>query len=208
MAQPIEAPNKNSAASLTIHLAGRYWAFMSVFPLFLFGFVLFFAAAFFAVSLVMGEPLDAFDIILAPFATAALCLGLLLGTTLWILRWHGRRSLEILETGMLYTQGKREPVFVRWTDLNAVELRYAKPNIIHCTLKTPFWEFSFSNLDLNLVRRVPFSQVFEEGFRVDRVRQFLFLLKKMAPQLEWRLGTSFQSRYQIFYPPYDLERLV
>jgi len=208
MEQPLNPTSQAGQASFAVQLAGRYWAMLSMLPLFLTGLIGLYLAALLLVSWLLASAEEAFFVTLAPFLSGIVFLVLMLGTALWILRMHGRRTLEILPEGILLTVHNLEPVFVRWTDLRVVELRYARPSIVQCTLRTPFWEVAFSNLDLNLVGRVAFTQVFAQGFRVDRMRQFLQLLNKMSPRLEWRMGASFQLRYQILSPPYDLEHLV
>jgi hypothetical protein len=208
MEQPLNPPISAGPASFEVQLAGRYWAMLSMLPLFLAGIIGLYLAVLLLVSWLLGSAAESFFVILLPFLSGVIFLSMMLGTALWILHWHGRRTMEILPEGILLTVHGREPVFVRWADLRVVELRYARPSVVHCTLRTPFWELSFSNLDLNLVGRVAFTQVFAQGFRVDRMRQFLQLLNKMSPRLEWRMGASFQLRYQILSPPYDLEHMV
>ena len=201
-------PENTLPPTFKVKLSGRFWALLSVFPVFLFGFILLMASAFMMSWLVLKDGIEAFELMMAPFLSGIVFLIILFALGLWLMRWYGKKTLEILPEGMLLTTGEKEPVFVRWTDLAAVELRFNPPNLVQCSLKTPFWEFGFSNLDLNLVGRVPFHLVYKEGFRIDRMRQFLLLLKKVSPQLQWRLAKSFQDRYHIYYPPYDLERMV
>ena len=124
-----------------------------------------------------------------------------------MIRWHGKRRLDLDNQGITMVLPNERAIFVPWEYLVAVELRFTKPRIVQCTLVSPVLRFSFSNLEFNLDGRLPLKQVFEQGFRVEKMRELLYHLHRMAPHLSWRTGESFKEKFKIYYPPYDLEKL-
>ena len=195
-------------AARTVVLSGRYNAVLSVLPYILLTLVFFFIACFFLVLILFQDVHTVFEILLLPFVLGMAMLIPFLGVFLFMIRWHGKRRMELDNSGATLIFPKGKSVYVPWEFMIAVELRYSKPNLIHCTLVSPAMRFSFSNLEVNLEHRVPLNRVFMDGFDVVKLRDFLYYLHRKAPQISWRMGESFKERYKIKHPPYDLEKLV
>lgn len=191
----------------SIQLFGRYFAVLTVLPYMFLALVFFFFACFFLVLIMFQDIHTVFDILLLPSILSAAMMIPFLTVFLFMIRWHGKRRIDLDNTGITMVLPNQKSVFVPWGFLRAVELRYSKPNTVQCTLISPALKFSFSNLELNLESRVPLNRVFEDGFTVDKLREFLFYLHRMAPHLSWRMGESFREKYKIVYPPYDLEKM-
>ncbi len=191
----------------TLQLFGRYYAVLTVLPYVLLALIFFFLSCFFLVLIMFQNIHTVFEILLLPSILSAAMMIPFLTVFLFMIRWHGKRRIDVDNTGITMVLPNQKSVFVPWGFLRAVELRYSKPNLVQCTLISPALRFSFSNLELNLKSRVPLDRVYDEGFTVEKLREFLFYLHRMAPHLSWRMGESFKDKYKIVYPPYDLEKM-
>jgi hypothetical protein len=193
--------------SFTLHLAGRYYAVLSVLPYIFLIFVVFFLASLVLVSLWVQNVFDILEILMLPTILGSAMLLPFLGVFLFMIRWHGKRRLDLDNTGVTMVLPNEKKVFIPWEFLGAVELRFARPNTVQCTLVSPAIRFTFTNLELNLEQRLPLRNVFTDGFDVVKLREFLYYLHRKAPHLSWRMGESFKDKFKIHYPPYDLEKL-
>ena len=193
--------------SFSLHLFGRYYAALSILPYFLAALVLFFLVCLIFVTFLFQDGMVGFRIVLVPCLLGSALLAPFLAFSFFIIRWHGKRRIELDNSGitMVFPNGKS--AFVPWEFLLAVELRFSSPRLVNCTLVAAAVRFSFNNLEINLEERVPFNQVFEKGFGLEKTRNFLYYLQRRVPHLTWRTSTPFQERFKIFNPPYDLEKL-
>ncbi len=191
----------------SVQLFGRYFATLSVLPYLLLTVVLFFIACFFLVMILVQDIQAVFEIVLMPFILGLALMSPFLLIFLFMIRWHGKRRLDLDNQGITMVLPNEKSVFIPWEYLLAVELRFSKPKLVQCTLISPALRFSFSNLEYNLDSRLPLKDVFVRGFEVVKLREFLYHLHRKAPNLTWRISESFKEKYQIYYPPYDLEKL-
>lgn len=190
-----------------ISLAGRYFAALSMLPYILLAVAGFFLLAFILVALIIQDPEKSFFVVFTPFVLGCILMAPMFLFFLFLMKWHGRRTMDVLPEGILVVNPRGSTLFLRWDHLVAVELRFAMPRIVSCSLLTPSIRFSFTNLEINLTRRGHLRYVFEEGFRLDRMRQLLQFFHLGAPHMEWRVSQGFQDRFRVFYPPYDLENM-
>lgn len=191
----------------TIYLTGRYYAALTMLPMLVVFVVLFFLAAFFLAWIIFADAAKAGSIILLPFVLGSVMLAPVVACMIFIIKWHAKRHIDCESDGITMMNPKGRGVFVPWDQVYAVELRYSKPNTLHCTLVTPHLRFTFSNIEMNLQRPCRIQDLPTQGFAVEKFREFLYYLKKKSPNLKWRMGQSFKSKYKIHYPPYDLEKL-
>ena len=194
--------------SHVLTLAGRYFAVLSVLPYVLLIFVIFFMASLVLVSLWVQNIYAILEILMLPSLLGSAMLLPFLAVFILMMRWHGKRRLELDNSGLTMVLPNEKSVFIPWDFLRAVELRFARPNIVQCTLVSPALRFTFTNLELNLEHRLPLKNVFKEGFDVVKLREFLYYLHRKAPHLSWRMGASFKTKYNVAHPPYDLEKLT
>ena len=199
---------KEPVPGYTVYLLGRYYATLSVLPYLLATVIFFFIACFFLVSILFQDMRVVFDILLLPFLLGMAIMMPFTLIFLFMIRWHGKRRLEMDPNGMTLVLPNDKQVFIPWDYLIAVELRFSKPRLIQCTLVTPGLRFSFNNLEINLDGRRPLKLVYEEGFGVEKLREFLYYLHRVAPHMSWRMSQSFRDQYRIHHPPYDLEKLA
>ncbi|CAM2067023.1 hypothetical protein SCOR_16720 [Sulfidibacter corallicola] len=193
--------------TFSIYLHGRYYATLSMLPWLVLMMLLFFGAAFLLVMMFLQDPFQSFRITLMPLLMGVAVLSPLLVIILFMIRWHGKRRLDFTEEGVSLVAPNGRAIFVPWQHLHAVELRFNMPKLVTCTLVTPITNFSFTNLEFNLEGRVPLDKISEKGFDLVKLRDFLYYLHRVAPKLQWRLGESFQQRFKVYYPPYDLEKM-
>lgn len=195
-------------SAFTVNLLGRYYSVLSVLPYILLTLVFFFIACFFFVMIITPNVYEVFEILLLPFLLGMAMFLPFSVVFIFMIRWHGKRRLEFDNSGVTMVLPNEKSVFVPWEYLIAVELRFAKPNLVQCTLISSAMKFSFSNLEINLQERVPLKSVFAEGFGVEKLRELLYYLHRKAPQMSWRMGDSFKQKYNVLHPPYDLERMT
>lgn len=190
-----------------VYLFGRYFAILSVLPYLIFAVVLFFGAAFVGVLLLFRNPRESIEIVLLPFMLSA-ALGMpFLAAFVFMIRWHGKRRIELDNEGLTMVLPGEKQVYVPWEFLLAVELRFQKPRMVVCTLISGAIKFSFSTLEINLDRRVSLRNVYSAGFEMDKMREFLYYLHRKNRHLSWRISPEFKEQFNIHYPPYDLEKL-
>ncbi len=203
------APPREAAEDkpFSVYLFGRYFAILSVLPYFLLVIVLFFVASFFLAMILAGGALESFKLVLMPFMLGGALTAPFLAIFLIMIRWHGKRRLDVDANGVTMVMPNGSSVYVPWEFLAAVELRFTKPKMVHCTLISPRIRFSFSNLEFNLEQRQPINQLFPKAFDLDKTRGFLYYLHRKAPHLSWRLTEAFRERFKVHYPPYDLEKM-
>lgn len=193
--------------NLNVALYGRFYAFMSMLPYMVLVALFFFAACFVLVWTLIGDLGESFQIVIVPFLLAGGLLTPFVLVVLYMLRWHGRRRLELDQTGVTMVLPNKRAIFVPWEFLVAVELRFSKPRLVQVTLISAAMRFSFSTLEINLDGWTPLNEIFKQGFALDQVREFLYYLHHKAPQLSWRLTQGFKDQFNIHHPPYDLEKL-
>lgn len=198
---------KNHGDSFTLYLYGRYFAFVSMLPYLVLISLFFFGACFFAVWPIAGSLEESFEIVIIPFLLAAMVIIPFLFVFLFILRWHGKRRIEGDGEGVTMVLPNHTSVFVPWSFLLAVELRFAKPRWVTVTLVSSAMRFTFSNLEVNLGRRVPLRQIYVTGFDLETIRDFLYHIHGRAPQLSWRMSQSFKDQFGITHPPLELEKM-
>ncbi|CAM2007445.1 hypothetical protein [Acanthopleuribacter pedis] len=191
----------------SVYLQGRYFATLSMLPYVLLILVVFFIAAFLFTLAFLQDGAESFRITLMPFLLGTAVLSPVGLVILFMIRWHGRRRVDLTEGGMSLVTPNGQELFVPWQHLHAVELRFNPPRVVTCTLVTPITSFTFTNLELNLASRLPLAEVYQKGFELATLRDFLYYLYRRAPQAQWRLGESFQERFKVYYPPYDLEKM-
>ena len=192
---------------ITVYLFGRYYATLSVLPYLLLAVLLFFIACFVFLMIILEDAMESFRYVMMPFMLGSVLLAPFLIFFLLIIRWHGKRRLDMDDNGITVVQPNDREVFIPWEYLVAVELRFAMPRLVQCTLVSPAIRFSFSNLEFNLSARQPINLLYEKGFEMEKMRDFLYYLHKKAPHLSWRLAESFKEQFNLRYPPYDLEKL-
>ncbi len=198
---------EDPAENYSVYLQGRYFATLSMLPYVLLMLVLFFITSFLFALLFLQDGPTSFRITLMPFMLGTAVLSPVGLVILFMIRWHGRRRVDLTDGGMSLVTPNGSELFVPWQHLHAIELRFNKPKVVTCTLVTPIINFSFTNLELNLESRLPAAEIYQKGFDLATLRDFLYYLYRKAPQAQWRLGESFQDRFKIFYPPYDLEKM-
>jgi len=194
--------------AFSVYLFGRYFAILSILPYLLLTIVLFFIASFLLAIVLANDMLAAFKLVLMPFMLGGALMALFLIVFLVMIRWHGKRRLDVDENGIAVVLPNEASVLVPWEFLVAVELRFAKPKLVQCTLISPRIRFTFSNLEFNLEERQPIKRLFENAFALDKTREFLYYLHRKAPHLSWRVSESFRDRFKVAYPPYDLEKMA
>lgn len=193
--------------NLTVNLTGRYYAMLSVLPYLLLGILAFFTAAFVAILLLVRNPSASFEIVLMPFLVGSAVAVPFLTAFMFMIRWHGKRRLELDQEGItLVLPGERQ-VYVPYAFLLAVELRFTLPKLVVCTLVSGALRFSFTTLELNLSERASIKKVFLEGFALEKMREFLYHLHKRNSTLAWRITPEFKKQFNVSYPPYDLEKM-
>lgn len=200
-------PRQNQEDFRTVRLFGRFWAIISMLPALALVCLFVFVLTFLAVWTVMGDFSESFLLVLAPFGLASAVLLPFLVVFLYVLRWHGRRRLEMDEEGVTMVLPNERSVFVPWEFLLAVELRFNKPRLVSVTLVSSALRFSFSTLELNLNGVVAFPRIFKKGFELNELRELLYHLHQKSPRLSWRMGQSFKDQFLMSRPPYDLEKL-
>lgn len=191
----------------TIHLFGRYFATLSIMP-WVFALVLaFFAVAYVFTWIILRNPVETFQVVLVPVILGSLLLLPFVVAGIFMIRWHGKRRMEMDEQGITLVLPGEKSVYVPWEYLLAVELRFRAPKLVVCTLVSRALRFNFSTLEINLHQRVAMRDVFEKGFDLDKMRHLLYYLHRQNPNLVWKTTPEFKEQFKVFYPPYDLEKL-
>jgi hypothetical protein len=196
-----------STSTLTVRLAGRYYAAFSLIPYLLgLGFLLFCLVGF-GVFLILQDPLTTFEIVALPLFLFFFFCGTLFVSFLLILRWHSKRYLEISQGGIRFVHLNQKEIQFPWSHLLSVEMRFARPRTVQCTLIFPQYRFSFTNLEINLEQVSWLGGMFHQGFRYDKMRDFLMLLDNMNSKIIWKMSPSFQAQFSIRFLPEELSRM-
>lgn len=190
-----------------LFLSGRYHAMLSILPFVVLAIIVFFLVAFGFVLVIIKDPMESFKIVLMPFMMGMVVMTPLAMIFMFMIRWHGKRRIEMDEEGITMVLPGERSVYVPWEYLVAVEMRFTKPRLVNITLVSAALRFSFSTVEINLEGRKPLKQVFQSGFELDKIREVLYYLHRKAPHLSWRMSQNFKEQFNIFYPPYDLEKL-
>ncbi|PIE02392.1 MAG: hypothetical protein CSA81_07730 [Acidobacteria bacterium] len=194
-------------ADLKLKLSGRFYSALSFVPVLLGGAVLFYVLTSMLVFLVLQDLMLSFDVVFLPFMLAFFfAVPLYLGF-LFILKWQANRYLRITQAGLTFVNTNKRETFSSWDQLQAVELRFARPRTVQCTMVFTNITINFTNLEINLDTPVQLPTVFKRGFEYDKMRDFLLLVDNMSPKCSWKMSNSFKVQFGINFPPYDLEKL-
>lgn len=191
----------------SVNLRGRYFATLTMMPYIALAMLFFVFMIWILAAIILGSVGEGLVVVLMPVIWGSTILIPFVVFILAILRWHGKRRIDVTPEAFTIVAPNGHEVPIPWMHLNAVELRFNKPRLVQCTLVTPILKFTFSNLEFNLESRPAISRLFIDGFDLERFRQFLYYVSRKAPDAHWKMSEDFAKQFKVNFLPYDLEKM-